>query len=243
MTGAERTAIWSHRGRLSAAPGGPENTLAAFRDASRAGVDGIELDTWLTRDGAFVVHHDRNVAEGRLDELPRAEIPPTVADLLDAVAACDVPTLNVELKVAPDAAPDLAASLGTTLALYLLAEAGEQVAAGRIVVSSFSRLALDAVRDAAGGVGSRGGALRTGYLVDEMPGSDDLEGLVDAGHSAVNVHHRSLDAAGAARCRSAGLGLVAWTADDEDDIRRLYVLVVDVVISNDPVTAMRMRAG
>ena len=38
----------------------PENTLLAFREAIKAGADGIELDVWQTRDGKVLVHHDAN---------------------------------------------------------------------------------------------------------------------------------------------------------------------------------------
>jgi len=47
--------ILAHRGASRAAP---ENTLAAFAAALRAGADGIELDVRLSRDGVPVVIHD-----------------------------------------------------------------------------------------------------------------------------------------------------------------------------------------
>lgn len=39
----------------------PENTLEGFRHAIDMGVDGIELDVHLTRDGVAVVHHDESL--------------------------------------------------------------------------------------------------------------------------------------------------------------------------------------
>ena len=44
-----------HRGAAGLAP---ENTLAAFRRGLEIGVDGLELDVLLTKDGVLVVHHD-----------------------------------------------------------------------------------------------------------------------------------------------------------------------------------------
>lgn len=38
----------------------PENTIAAFKDAAKAGADVIELDVWLTADNRVVVHHDES---------------------------------------------------------------------------------------------------------------------------------------------------------------------------------------
>jgi glycerophosphoryl diester phosphodiesterase len=48
--------VIGHRG--SRDHGLPENTLAAFIDASKVGVDMIELDVWLTKDNRVVVFHD-----------------------------------------------------------------------------------------------------------------------------------------------------------------------------------------
>ena len=61
-TGARRVPlIIAHRGNVARAP---ENTLAAFSSALRAGADGVELDVRLTRDSQLVVYHDRSL--GRL---------------------------------------------------------------------------------------------------------------------------------------------------------------------------------
>ena len=48
----------AHRGGAASAP---ENTLAAFRAAARAGVRSWELDVQRTRDGALVVFHDETL--------------------------------------------------------------------------------------------------------------------------------------------------------------------------------------
>lgn len=47
--------IVAHRGDRESYP---ENTLAAFESAIAKGADALELDVFLTRDGALVVHHD-----------------------------------------------------------------------------------------------------------------------------------------------------------------------------------------
>lgn len=50
----------AHRGGSQLAP---ENTLAAFRTALTLGVDAIELDVQMTRDGHAIVFHDNTVEE------------------------------------------------------------------------------------------------------------------------------------------------------------------------------------
>ena len=51
--------VVGHRGASGRAP---ENTLASFEQAIAIGVDAIELDVHLSRDGHLVVIHDQNLA-------------------------------------------------------------------------------------------------------------------------------------------------------------------------------------
>ncbi|MBI3550901.1 MAG: glycerophosphodiester phosphodiesterase [Elusimicrobia bacterium] len=50
--------VHGHRGTRGMRP---ENTLAAFREALRVGVDALELDMGVTKDDAVVVSHDQRV--------------------------------------------------------------------------------------------------------------------------------------------------------------------------------------
>jgi glycerophosphoryl diester phosphodiesterase len=52
------TQIFAHRGYSASFA---ENTLGAFREAEKAGADGLELDVQLTKDGELVVIHDEKV--------------------------------------------------------------------------------------------------------------------------------------------------------------------------------------
>lgn len=52
------TKIFAHRGFRGKFP---ENTMLAFREAEKAGADGIELDVRLTKDGEVVIIHDATV--------------------------------------------------------------------------------------------------------------------------------------------------------------------------------------
>ncbi|MFD1064897.1 glycerophosphodiester phosphodiesterase family protein [Oceanobacillus locisalsi] len=49
------TKVFGHRGMMGVYP---ENTLLGFEKALEAGVDGLEIDVHLTKDGEFVVMHD-----------------------------------------------------------------------------------------------------------------------------------------------------------------------------------------
>lgn len=101
----------AHRGLHDIARGIPENTLAAFEGAIRAGY-AIECDVLLTADGEAVVFHDEDlgrltgeagpVAKATLAEMRRlrvlstAETPPSLAEMLVHVAG-RVPVV-IELK-------------------------------------------------------------------------------------------------------------------------------------------------
>ena len=103
------TLVIAHRGDASNAD---ENTMRAFRAAAEIGVDLIELDVQLTRDGEIIVNHDntyrrvfgesRSVWQLTLEEAKAlrgkktGEAPPTLREVL---TECD-PTVNflVELK-------------------------------------------------------------------------------------------------------------------------------------------------
>ncbi|KAA0964930.1 glycerophosphodiester phosphodiesterase [Sporosarcina sp. ANT_H38] len=51
--------IYAHRGSSGTHP---ENTLAAFREAARLPIYGVEFDVHLTKDGELVVIHDETIA-------------------------------------------------------------------------------------------------------------------------------------------------------------------------------------
>ncbi|KAK1922443.1 PLC-like phosphodiesterase [Papiliotrema laurentii] len=63
---------WGHRGASATYP---ENTRESFKEACKAGADGIETDIHITSDGVLVMFHDPELSrttdgKGRIDELP-----------------------------------------------------------------------------------------------------------------------------------------------------------------------------
>ena len=120
-----RPRIVAHRG---ASHDAPENTLAAFRRAWDAGVECVELDVHLSRDGVPVIIHDADtkrttgkpgkVAEQTLAELRAldagswksaafaGEKIPTLAEALATIPAGR--TMFVEVKTGPETVPAVA---------------------------------------------------------------------------------------------------------------------------------------
>jgi glycerophosphoryl diester phosphodiesterase len=73
---APKTLIVAHRGGAALAP---ENTLAAFANALKLGVDMVECDVHLSKDGELIVMHDFTVSRttngiGEIRELTLAEL-------------------------------------------------------------------------------------------------------------------------------------------------------------------------
>jgi len=52
----------------------PENTLAAFEAAIKAGADMIEFDVRRTGDGKLIIYHNDSIAEKKLSDLSHAEV-------------------------------------------------------------------------------------------------------------------------------------------------------------------------
>ena len=222
--------VIGHRGASAAHP---ENTLAAFRGAIDQGADGVELDVRRTADGALALCHDEVLADGRaVVDLQQAELPPGVPILAQALDVCrPLAVVNVEIKNWPadgdfDPGEQLAADV------VALLDARDELAGGRILVSSFHQPTIDRVRDLAP-------ALPTGWLLGV---AGDLRPLVDraaaAGHVAVHPHHALVDEALVGHAHEAGLAVNTWTCDEPERIRWLADLGVDAVITNTPDVAL-----
>lgn len=112
--------IAAHRGASTAYP---ENTMEAFRAAIEMGVDQIETDVRITKDGELVLIHDETVnrttnSEGKVCDMTLAELKkldagvkkdpkftgakiPTLTELLELVKDHPTITLDIELKEYP----------------------------------------------------------------------------------------------------------------------------------------------
>ncbi|MBQ8344399.1 MAG: hypothetical protein IJY41_04355 [Clostridia bacterium] len=118
--GKDNIYVAAHRGWCSKYP---ENTILAFKRAIELGVDQLELDVRVTKDGELVVIHDSTVdrttnGKGRvrdltLDELKaldagihkgeefKGEKIPTFTELMELVKNHPIITIDIELKEYP----------------------------------------------------------------------------------------------------------------------------------------------
>ena len=94
----------------------PENTMEAFKAALDLGVDQLETDVHITKDGALVLIHDATVdrttnGTGKVEDMTLAELQaldagggnkiPELTDLMELVKDHPTITLDIELKEYP----------------------------------------------------------------------------------------------------------------------------------------------
>ena len=247
------------RGPLVAAHRGgallwPENSLLAYRNALALGVDFLETDVHLSRDGELVVVHDPTLdrtttGTGVVRDHTRADLAalrlkardgtvtgepvPTLAQLLDVLAPTPAKLL-LEIKVGPGR-ERYAGIEEKTLALVK-----QRGLMDRVVVMAFEGPTIRRARQLEPGV-------RTTLLVDgvrvereRVAAREAVKWATAAGATDLGIDFRVLDAEVIADARAAGLRVAAWTVNDEADIQRVLALGADVVISDRPDLAMRL---
>ncbi|MEU1126950.1 glycerophosphodiester phosphodiesterase family protein [Streptomyces sp. NPDC005899] len=210
-----------HRGVMGVAP---ENTLRSFLEAEQAGMDAIELDLHLSRDGALAVMHDAAVdrttdgtgliagmtlAELRRLDAGQGERVPVFEEVLDAVGS----PLQAEIK-------DVAAA--RALADVML----RRGLAGRVEVSSFHDEAIAEISGLVPGV-------RT-VLIASRWGGDVVERARTAGAAtlALNIRRLTLEVVEEARAR--GLRVIGWVVNTQDHLRLVRALGLDGATTDYP---------
>ncbi|MDG9701032.1 glycerophosphodiester phosphodiesterase family protein [Streptomyces sp. DH37] len=210
-----------HRGVMGVEP---ENTLRSFVRAEREGMDVIELDLHLSRDGALVVMHDADVDRTTDGSGPIAE--KTLAELrgLDAGLGERIPVFEevVEAVSAP-----LQAEIKDRAAARVLAEAVERLGLHeRVTVISFHDDALRETRKLLPDVPV---ALVTGRSTPTAP-----ERAVELGAQMVSCELRWLDEDVVERCHAAGIKVISWTVNTDQDLARVRELGLDGVVTDMP---------
>ncbi|MEP7382237.1 MAG: glycerophosphodiester phosphodiesterase family protein, partial [Gemmatimonadota bacterium] len=245
--------VVGHRGNAAHAP---ENTLESFRQAVALGVDALEFDVRLTRDGEVVVFHDATVkrttggagvvAAMTLDAMRRLDAGATfttnrgsvfpyrgrgigVSTLAEVLAAFPEMPMLIEVKVVEAARP----------ARDVIARAGAEL---RCIAASFHPEALLPFEE-------------SGIAVSSPPASIVpmcIPALLGRRYTSLTFQAMSLPrvyrgipvplGALARATEPAGVPLHVWTINDPAIALRLWRVGVRGILSDDPAAIMRAHA-
>ncbi|MGR6974334.1 glycerophosphodiester phosphodiesterase [Streptomyces cynarae] len=210
-----------HRGVMGVEP---ENTLRSFVAAERAGLDLIELDLHLSKDGALVVMHDdqvdrttdgtgpiveKTLAELRALDAGRGERVPVFEEVLDAVRT----PIQAEIK-------DVAAAQALAEVMH------RRDLVGRVEVSSFHDEAVREIARLVPGV-------RTALIADRY-GTDVVERAVQAGAATLCLNIRRLTLEVVEQARGAGLRIIGWIVNTPEHLRLVRALELDGATTDYP---------
>jgi glycerophosphoryl diester phosphodiesterase len=202
----------------------PENTLRSFVRAEQEGLDVIELDLHLSKDGALVVMHDADVDRTTDGAGPIAER--TLAELreLDAGRGERIPVFE---EVVTAVKAPLQAEIKDVAAAQALAEVlRSRDLVDRVDVISFHDEALAAIRTLLPGV-------RTA-LVGSRYGADVVDRALAVGATMLSLNIRRLTLELVERAHAAQLKVVAWTVNTHDQLRLARGLGLDGVVTDLP---------
>lgn len=236
--------ILGHRGAKNYAP---ENTLAAFTLALEQGADGVELDAKLSADGQVIVFHDMTVnrttngkglvsglsfsqlreldAGGFFSEQFRGEKIPSLDEVFESIGKRAV--INVELTNYSTPHDSLVERTCDLIRRHALQKS--------IIFSSFSpgilKKAARFLPEVPRGLLARGGwigawARSFGFTFGDYAALHPY--ITDVTHQEVQRVHR------------LRRKINAWTSNREEDTRRLISWGVDGIITDDPLTAVRV---
>ncbi|MFD3925081.1 glycerophosphodiester phosphodiesterase [Streptomyces sp. NPDC058614] len=210
-----------HRGVMGVEP---ENTLRSFIAAQQAGLDLIELDLHLSKDGALVVMHDAEVDRTTDGSGPIAE--KTLGELraLDAGRGERVPVFEEVLDAIPT---PIQAEIKDVAAARALAEVmHRRDLVGRVEVSSFHDEAVDEITRLVPGV-------RTALIASRY-GTDVVDRAVDVGAATVCLNIRRLTLEVVEHARKADLRIIGWVVNTQDQLRLVRALELDGATTDYP---------
>ena len=226
----------------------PENTMLAFQKAIEEGVDGIENDIQLTRDGEIVIIHDETVdrttdGRGRVKDLTLAQIKeldaggkfdsafagqrvPTLREYLELVK--DRPILtNIEMKTGVFEYREMEQKLADIIREYKVED--------RVLITSFNHFTIMRMKKLAP-------HLKYGFLTGDWR-LDAGEYTQKHGVSCYHPDHHSLTWETVEDLKSHGIEVNPYTVNDPDDIRDMMAKGVHGIITNRPDLVNQIRAA
>jgi glycerophosphoryl diester phosphodiesterase len=206
--------IFGHRGSPKRFP---ENTLASFEEALRAGADGFETDLRLLSDKTAILFHDDEVGDRALESLSPADLSGKFQRVRDLAQFAGRTTMVLEVK-------------RSKWEDILLSEISEWQ---NIIVASFDHGTIAELARRA--VAFPLGLTIFGHIVDLPAYAKRL------GASWVFPNYRYVDADLVSALHAADIRVVPWTPNRERDWSLLRDAGCDGVITDYPAEAVEWR--
>jgi glycerophosphoryl diester phosphodiesterase len=249
---AHRVEVQAHRGGRARRP---ENTIPAFEYAISQGVDVLELDMNVTKDGVLVVSHDPvlhppvcsgPVAQANIHDLTLAQVREWDCGKIQnpgfatqqAIPGTKMPTLDEVFNLAPkgnfqfnietkitEKKPELAPPPDEFVRLVLAAVKAHHLES-RVTLQSFDFRTLHEMKKLAPEI--RRVALYSG------PAKDFVEIAEEADANIVSPEFHLVTPEQVQAAHKAGLRVIPWTPDKPEDWDRLIAAGVDGIITDDP---------
>ncbi|MBQ3518265.1 MAG: glycerophosphodiester phosphodiesterase [Clostridia bacterium] len=236
--------IIAHRGAKACAP---QNTIPSFERAVADLADGFETDVHLTKDGIPVICHNYDIDETSngtgfiekmtLEELRRFDFGawygeefkgttiPTLNEFLAVAKKADIKVLNIEIKRPPSRLKELVEKTLAAVEEYGLTD--------RLLISSFSVQILRYVKQCAP-------AIPTGFLYPSNNPSACYPVVWPAAMvrftkcDCIHPLHKLVSAPLVKWAHKKGMVVNVWTVNEEEDIKRMLLLGVDGIITDNP---------
>jgi glycerophosphoryl diester phosphodiesterase len=261
LVAAQRIQVHGHRGARARRP---ENTIPAFQFAIDAGVDALESDMAVTKDGVIVMSHDPvlepPVCSG---PLPSAVIHQLTLQHVkewdcgatrnpkfpnqQPVPGTRIPTLDELLNLAGQGTFDFNIETKSfadkpeltpdpeTFARMVLAKVHTHKLEKRVILQSFDFRTLRAMH-------KLNPRIRLAALTENDP-RDFAAIAKEADAGIISPHYSLVTPEKVSAAHAAGLQVVVWTANTPDVWDKLIEAKVDAIISDDPGELIRYLRG
>jgi glycerophosphoryl diester phosphodiesterase len=215
--------------------------LAAFRKALEIGVDAVECDVHCTKDGHVIIMHDNNLnrttnMDGFIAEMTLAEIKKADAgSWFDPKFAGEtIPTLTDLLHLTKGTVITVIEIKQENIADKVIKNIEDTNAVGEVVLISFHASALKEAQEINPHIPR---ALLIGGVepLSEMsPILDTIHRAAEVGAGTLNLASKIITPQLVKEARLRGIGVWAWTVDDEAEIKKLLAMGVTGITSNYP---------
>lgn len=245
-----KVTILGHRGAKAIAP---ENTLAAFETAIEIGVDMLELDVHLSKDGALMVIHDPELSrttngQGMVSEYDRATLQtlnaaakfsgenifgfqsiPTLQEVYEKVG--DRAAINVEIKTRADG------SRYAEIEELVLDVVRHNHALETTVISSFNAPTIAKIQHIAPGVQCHLIVAGSYFQQQAQAGkseADIVEEFVQHHYDLIAIEKSYLTPSLMHLLEQAGIREAVWIINDVNEMEQYLAMGVDRLTSDCP---------